>query len=177
MNHVVKSFDCSDIITKKHQDDCIRTVATLFDNDVYIKDIPKFQSHSDIFIYSTLKIFRQTFTKSAFAFIGHSATDEDVFNVIKKDKLKMWCYKGCPDTIPNWHNHNIFDNETGKNLNCICGVYYLQNPDNLGTVFEGVELNDIKPFTWYIFPGSLNHKAPSHASSDRYTLAADLILP
>ena len=76
--------------------------------------------------------------------------------------------------IINWHSH-----PTAKKS----AVYFLQNPDNLGTIFRNEKYNYDKIISTkgpqnslLVFDGSKTHSQPySHKKIKRYTIAVDLI--
>lgn len=163
--NLIRNYDYSNLITKKHQQNAIKLVNKLIRSGNWCKSSPHTQTYPDLFKYNEFNIFKETFIKSCFKYLNLTY----YFNY----EISMWCYRDnmigylMKDKNSLWHNHE----ELGKNK--VSGILYLKNLGKNGTEFENFEL-EYKSNTWFIYPSHLFHRpAKIKSLTYRYTLASD----
>jgi hypothetical protein len=164
---MIKVYEYRDI-TKKQEKSLRSKIDTFFETGNWDKSIPPFQTYGNLHLVPEADIFLKTFLQSCSEYIGRP---------IEPTNLLMWCYMDYRNnykkvkkmTGTGYHKHDM---EQGGQLS---GVYYLVNPRNEVTIFKDMESPKAKPFTWVIYPPSLNHRPPDIKSfRRRYTIAADV---
>lgn len=142
---------------------CIQLIDELFESGNWCPNVPKFQTWPILFEYEEFFPFAETFLNSCRLYLNTSS--------IKYKKVQSWCYANFNVNENDlWHNHC----SGGASLS---GLFYLRNPERVGTEF--IDAPGILPedYCWYIYPSYLYHKPQNFNSKiKRYSLAADLYL-
>ena len=168
---MISGYNYSEIITNNDEISAKKEIDLLFSKGHYNKrkNFPKFQTWTNL--HEDLKFlkFKNTFLNSCQLYL-----DKNFYSY----KMTMWCYM---DSFFNsilknhekqWHKHQ----HSLSGTLTLSGIYYLENPKNIGTEFENFKINPL-PKTWYIFPSTLIHRPPKVLSfRKRYTLSADILV-
>jgi len=167
---MVSSFNFSNIISEKHQNESIKLVDTLIREGNWDKSSPSFQTFPNLHFYQEFHIFLQSFLNACNAYKNNS---------LNPVNIKMWCYvdngSNFFKTKSHLHNNLWHTHQQNSSFEGLSGVYYLKNDKKLATEFKSFEIKIPEDFTWYIFPSRLEHRSPKITSiTKRYTIAADL---
>ncbi len=145
-----------DILQEKERKKLLKFCKTKLEN--FGDNWPGLQSKNNLHTYPEFNLFIKTILNKH----------------LKNYKVETAWVNYSEGDIINWHSH-----PTAKKS----AVYFLQNPDNLGTIFRNEKYNYDKIISTkgpqnslLVFDGSKTHSQPySHKKIKRYTIAVDLI--
>jgi len=168
---MIKKYNFENLIFDKDNLKCVSLVDELFDNNLWCKDSPHYQTFPDLFEYPGFFKLKYSFLLSCFSYLECEVT---ILNI------KSWCYcsdcstQSNQDRESHWHSHGT---EDCKKLS---GIFYLHNPkDILDYESSGTEFKDYpniipEDFSWFIYPSHLLHRPGKIQSNHkRYVVAAD----
>jgi hypothetical protein len=167
MEKYFKKINISNFISEYDEFEAICKANELITSGQYSKNLPTYQTLSNLFQYKEFSKFLEPLLLS-------------IPNLPEQYLVKMWCYVDffdnwkLKDREDSWHIHSEYE----KNISAI---YYLYVPE-VDNEFSGTEFENnyfIKPekYTWFTYPSNLRHRPGIITTNEiRCVLAADIYL-